>query len=118
MKIGELAERTGVSVRSLRYYEEQGLIAAERTPGGQRIYDANTVGRVEFVQLLFQAGVSSRDVRGIMPCIASGTTTPAMVERLAAERARIDAKVTELSATRERLDDILVHATARLRTAS
>ena len=118
MKIGELAQRTGVSVRSLRYYEEQGLIHSARTSGGQRVYDPSTVGRVELVQLLYRAGVSSRDVLAIMPCIASGATTPAMIERLVAERARIDAKVEELTATRERLDGILVDAAARLGAVS
>ncbi|WBQ05446.1 MerR family transcriptional regulator [Kribbella sp. CA-293567] len=115
MKIGELARRTGVSVRSLRYYEEQGLITSERTSGGQRVYSKTTVGYVDLIQLLFRAGVSSRDVLAIMPCAESGTTTPAMLDRLAAERSRLDAKVTELIATRERLDGILVAATARLR---
>ncbi|MGH3121741.1 MAG: MerR family DNA-binding transcriptional regulator, partial [Streptosporangiaceae bacterium] len=34
MRIGELASKTGASVRSLRYYEQQGLLAAERSPSG------------------------------------------------------------------------------------
>jgi len=38
VRIGELAERTGVSVRSLRYYETKGLLGSERTSGGQREY--------------------------------------------------------------------------------
>ena len=43
MRIGDLAEHTGASVRSLRYYEEQGLLLADRTPSGQRTYDDDAV---------------------------------------------------------------------------
>ncbi|MFB6640979.1 MerR family DNA-binding transcriptional regulator [Streptomyces chartreusis] len=42
MKIGELSSRTGVSVRLLRYYEEQGLLLSQRTAGGHRSYDLCT----------------------------------------------------------------------------
>ena len=45
MRIGELARRTGVSERSLRYYEQQALLAADRTPGGQRDYPEQAVDR-------------------------------------------------------------------------
>ncbi|WP_374225966.1 MerR family DNA-binding transcriptional regulator [Micromonospora sp. C41] len=38
MRIGELSARTGVSARSIRYYEQQGLLAALRTPSGQRVF--------------------------------------------------------------------------------
>lgn len=118
MKIGELSRRTGVSVRSLRYYEEQELIRSERTGGGQRIFTEDAVHRVDLVQVLFRAGVTSRDVVEILPCVYSGTTTPSMVGRLAAELARVDEKVRDLTATRERLDHVLTEATARVRTAN
>lgn len=114
MRIGELAERTGVSVRSLRYYEEQQLLVPTRTTGGQRRYDEDAVERVALIQLLFQAGVGSRDVAAILPCVYSGTTSPDMVERLVVERARIDRQARELSATRDRLDDVIVQARERL----
>jgi DNA-binding transcriptional MerR regulator len=52
MRIGDLAAKAGVSVRSLRYYEEQGLLAATRTASGQRTYDAEAVDRVRLVQEL------------------------------------------------------------------
>lgn len=43
MRIGELAAKAGVSVRALRYYEEQNLLASERSPGGQRHYPHSAV---------------------------------------------------------------------------
>ena len=50
MRIGEVARQAGVSTRALRYYEEQGLLASERTPSGQREYAASAVERVRLVQ--------------------------------------------------------------------
>ncbi len=118
MRIGELAERTGVSVRSLRYYEEQQMLMSTRTAGGQRVYAEDAVVRVELIQLLFNAGVGSRDVVEILPCVYSGTTTPAMLERLLVERERIDRQAKELIATRKRLDGVIVEARARLHDAA
>jgi DNA-binding transcriptional MerR regulator len=107
MKIGELARITGASVRSLRYYEQRRLIVARRTAGGQRIYEQDAVERVMLIRELFAAGLSSDGVVQLLPCIDSGTATPAMVERLVCERARIDAEVSRLATTRDRLDHII-----------
>jgi DNA-binding transcriptional MerR regulator len=60
MRIGEVAERAGVSVRALRYYEEQGLVLAGRGPGGHRQYPESAVERVKFIQLLYAAGLTSK----------------------------------------------------------
>jgi len=108
MKIGELARITGASVRSLRYYEQRQLLSSRRTTGGQRIYDHDAVERVTLIRELFAAGVSSDTVVQLLPCIHSGTATPAMVERLSQERARIDTEVRRLAATRDRLDRLIV----------
>ena len=60
MRIGDVAAGAGVSVRSLRYYEEQGLIRAERSPSGQRQYAPGVVGRVRLIQHFYAAGLPSR----------------------------------------------------------
>ncbi len=60
MRIGELAERTGVSVRSLRYYEEQGLLDSERSSGGHRHYTEHEIDRVEYLQRLYAPGCPAR----------------------------------------------------------
>ena len=114
LRIGELAERTGVSVRSLRYYEEQGMLLSTRTSGGHRTYDEEAVDRVRLIQILFAAGVTSRNVVEVLPCLYSGTTTPAMLERLRAERDRINTQARQLVATRKRLDAVIVEADKRL----
>jgi DNA-binding transcriptional MerR regulator len=118
MRIGDLARRTGVSVRSLRYYEEQQLLLPGRTAGGQRTYADDAVERVELIQLLFAAGVPSATVVQLLPCIYSGTTTPAMVNRLEQERSRLDERARSLLATRDRLDAVLTEARKRLQTAA
>lgn len=117
MKIGELARITGASVRSLRYYEQRELLSSGRTAGGQRFYDQDAVERVTLIKELFAAGVSSDAMVQLMPCIHSGTATPAMVERLAHERARIDTEVCRLTATRDRLDDLIVTTRAAIPNA-
>ncbi|MEW2441090.1 MerR family transcriptional regulator [Micromonospora marina] len=69
MRIGELSARTGVSARSIRYYEQQGLLAAVRTASGQRVFAESAVDRVRLVQRLFDAGLSSRRVAELLPCV-------------------------------------------------
>ena len=107
LRIGEVAARAGVSVRALRYYEEQGLLEAERTPSGQRRYPESAVGRVQFVQQLYAAGLTSKDVLELLPCVHTGIATPAMLARLTEQRDGIDRQIAELGRARERLDEII-----------
>ncbi|UQN30165.1 MerR family transcriptional regulator [Brachybacterium kimchii] len=118
LRIGELARRTGVSVRSLRYYESRGLLAAERTGGGQRSYQEEAVDRVLLIQQLFAAGLSSGDIAELLPCMRSGRTTAAMVERLERERARMEDQIEQLHAARDRLDGVLADARSRNATST
>lgn len=107
LRIGEVAARAGVSVRALRYYEEQGLLEAERSPSGQRRYPEDAVDRVHFIQQLYAAGLSSRDVLELLPCVHTGIATPAMMARLVEQRDGIDRQIAELTAARERLDEVI-----------
>ena len=76
MRIGELAGKAGVSVRALRYYEEQHLLTSERSPSGQRHYPESAVERVQLIQQLYAAGLASKSIVGLMPCVMSGEVTP------------------------------------------
>ena len=107
MRIGEVAAAAGVSVRALRYYEEQGLLGAERSESGQRHYADGAVDRVRWIQLLYAAGVPSRAIVDLLPCVHTGQATPEMVARLTAERDRIDQQVRDLTATRDRMDAVI-----------
>lgn len=110
MRIGQLAARTGVSVRALRYYEEHHLLTAERTPSGQRVYGEAAVRRVEMIQRLYGAGLSSKSILYIMPCMASGDSSPELVDYLVAERDRIDRQIVELQQTRDELTVFITNA--------
>ncbi|PRY12058.1 MerR family transcriptional regulator [Kineococcus rhizosphaerae] len=107
MRIGEVAKGSGVSVRALRYYEEQGLLTAERSPSGQRHYPDSAVDRVKFIQNLYAAGLGSKAVLRILPCMEHGVLTDAMLADLLAERDRVQAQLDELTATRDKLDDVI-----------
>ena len=107
LRIGEVAARAGVSVRALRYYEEQGLLDSERSPSGQRRYSDDAVDRVHFIQLLYAAGLTSRDVLQILPCVHTGIATPEMMARLLDQRDGIDRQIAELTRARERLDEVI-----------
>ena len=113
MRIGELARRTGVSERSLRYYEQQGLLAADRTPGGQREYSDRAVDRVVRIQELFAAGLHSKKIARLLPCMRdadggpSEIATPALAAELTAERDRIDHMITELANSRDVLNQVI-----------
>lgn len=116
MRIGELAQRTGVSERSLRYYEQQGLLVSSRTPGGQRDYAEPAIDRVIHIQELFAAGLTSKTIFGLLPCMRDHDGGPAphatdrLVGELTAERDRIDRSIRELAGTREVLDGVIAAA--------
>ena len=114
MRIGDIARQAGVSTRALRYYEEQGLLESERTSAGQRTYPESAVERVKLIQQFFTAGLPSRVILQLLPCITTGHASAEVFEVLAAERSRITAAMSDLAAARDALDtmiDIAHHPT-------
>ncbi|UJW35656.1 MerR family transcriptional regulator [Saccharothrix sp. AJ9571] len=113
MRIGELAHRTGVSERSLRYYEQQGLLTSSRTRGGHREYPEAAVDRVIRIQELFAAGLPSRKIARLLPCLRDADGGPSeladaqLVADLTAERERIDRMMADLARSREVLDHVI-----------
>src|SRR5690349_15441567 len=103
MRIGELSDRAVVSVRARRYYEEQGLLTAERSASGQRHYGEPAVDRVQLIQHLYAAGLTSRTVAGLLPCVDAQVNTPESRALLASERDRINNQIAQLTAARDRL---------------
>jgi len=69
MKIGDLSKATGVSLRSLRYYEEQGLLKPERAENGYRSYSPFAVEQVRTIQLYLQLGLSTDQIAGFLHCV-------------------------------------------------
>lgn len=119
MRIGALAARAGVSVRALRYYEEQGLLVSTRSPTGQRHYPDSAVGRVQLLQQLYAAGLSSRTIVGLLPCVdAPGeASTLESLTLMREQRARIDTQIAELLRTRDTLDSVIEAAANSLPSA-
>ncbi|MCU4745274.1 MULTISPECIES: MerR family transcriptional regulator [Streptomyces] len=103
MRIGEVAEKAGVSVRALRYYEQQDLLRSTRNPGGHRRYPGDAVERVRLIRRLYSMGLPSRTIRKVLPFADSGVVSPELLELLAAERDRLDQRLTELRDMRGRL---------------
>ncbi|MHA7279842.1 MerR family transcriptional regulator [Arthrobacter sp. MDT2-2] len=109
MRIGELAKKTGVAARMLRYYEEQGLMSPRRLDNGYRVYDDYLVERVETIRGLVDSGVPTRIISDILPCLDQPQTIvvqnvePGLRDILMTERDRMTEKIDFLSHTRESL---------------
>lgn len=109
MRIGDLAAATGASARSLRYYEEQGLLASVRSAGGQRHYPPAAAERVALIQSLLTAGLSSATIRDVLPCISDeAIRTPWLADRLCTELTRVEEQITSLHRTRDILAGLVV----------
>lgn len=111
MRIGKVAEGAGVSVRALRYYEEQGLVIADRSHSGHRQYPESAVERVKFIQLLYSAGLSSKAILQVLPFLDTLVATPRMTQRLKDERDRIRTQIDDLTRAHDRLDELIGLAT-------
>jgi DNA-binding transcriptional MerR regulator len=117
--IGELAQRTGVSQRSLRYYEQQGLLYAARDVHGYRRYGPESVRTVARIRALLAAGLSTDVIRGVLPCVGGGEPIemdlcPDLVRTLRRELAEIDARIGELQCSRSALAGYLPAEPPRL----
>src|SRR5688572_30081311 len=105
MKIGEVAERAGVSVDTVRFYEQRGVLPAPpRRPSGYREYAPSTVDRIRMARELQQLGFTLDDVIDALRAHDSGEATCASeLWRLEAAIERIDQRIAELRRTRRRI---------------
>ncbi|MET8143507.1 MerR family transcriptional regulator [Sphaerisporangium sp. NPDC005288] len=104
MRIGELARRAGVSTRALRYYEQQGLLAARRATNGYREYDESDLKLVTEIRSLLTVGFTLEDARPFVECLRagnrSGDACPESVEVYRRKLAEIDDQIRTLLARR------------------
>ena len=113
MRIGELSERTGTSRRLLRYYEEQGLLSANRCANGYRDYDEALVDRVAQIRGLLEVGLPTRVIKQILPClnrprvIQFDDATPEVIAMLEAERDRMTERANFLLRNRDAITEYL-----------
>ena len=110
LTIGELANELGVSTRTIRYYEERGLISPERTEGGQRYYTRRDRGRLKLVLRAKAAGFGleeSKEVLDLYDILPSDKVEQAQAEKLEQMITRrvdeIDSKIAEMTTLREEL---------------
>jgi DNA-binding transcriptional MerR regulator len=101
LTIGELARATGLTVRTIRYWSDEGALPpVTRSAGGYRLYDAASVARPELIRTLRELGLGLDDVRKVL----AGETTVAQVA--AGHVAALDAQIRSLKVTRAVLSSV------------
>lgn len=99
--ISQLADRTGIPATTLRFYESAGLLPADRTPGGYRVYDEDAVERLAFITAAKRLGLPLEEIAELLHAWADGSCTQVrdtLRPRLAARIAEAEQRASELSA--------------------
>jgi DNA-binding transcriptional MerR regulator len=111
-RIGELAAKLGMTERTIRYYEELGLLdSVKRLDGGTRVYTDDDVRRLKFVRKLKVLGLSLQEMHELEGMYkterSNRTVLPRLIELLDAHLSTVDGRISELHALREggRVDD-------------
>lgn len=97
MSIGELAERSGLSTPTIRYYEEVGLLPRPVRASGRRVYDERTIDRLQVITFAKGAGFKLREIRQLFDGFASDTPAGVRWQNLATT------KLAELEALTARI---------------
>jgi DNA-binding transcriptional MerR regulator len=114
MKIGELAAATDTSIRLLRYYEEQSLLESYRLDSGHRRYDDSAPAVVRRIRALLDAGLPTRVIRDLLPCVRqNGTVAECKLETLQEHLQGLDDRIRALSETRTSLAGLISATQAR-----
>lgn len=109
MRIGELAARTGCSVRALRHYEHAGVLSSVRQDNGYRSFTPDDAARVRLIRLFLSVGFTLDEIRRFAPCWQAGRGPDDPVEADVAadfyrrKLADIDAQLRDLHVIRDRL---------------
>ena len=117
MKIGELAQRTQVSIRMLRFYESLGLLTPTRNAAGYRLYDEEDMAQVAKIRLLQQAGLALKDIARLHDCLHDRPQAfcPALRNKLRACQAETTARITQLQKTQALLARLLHKDDAKIK---
>jgi MerR family transcriptional regulator, copper efflux regulator len=111
MNIGQLAARTDLPAKTIRYYESIGRVpAASRKLNGYRSYDEQDVHRLRFIQRARSLGFSVAEVQGLLALWRNKTRASARVKAIALEKAdEIDRKMGELKSMRRAILELVEH---------
>ena len=114
MRIGQLAELTGLTDRTIRYYERIGILTDPgRTASGYRDYEPDTVDRLRFVRGAQTAGFTLEEIRGVLDLRDGGMAPCSHVETLIADKLReVDVRLAELRDTQSNLLELAGRATS------
>jgi len=112
-------EKTGVSARTLRYYEELGLLpGVRRRAGGRRVYGRDELERLRFIQRLKALGLTLAEIKQLGVVYAIGGSTLALLEKLDELLGRhlgeLDARIGELMALRDEIGKYRDHVRSRI----
>lgn len=112
VRIGELADRAGLTATAVRYYESVGVVdSPPRTPAGYRDYDEAYLGRLEFVRAAQAVGLTLGEIRGVVALRDRGETPCAHVRELLSARAEeVESRISELRLLREELLRLVARA--------
>jgi DNA-binding transcriptional MerR regulator len=119
LSIAQVREKTGVSARTLRYYEELGLLpGVRRRAGGRRVYGPDELERLRFIQRLKTLGLTLAEVKQLNAVYAIGGSTLAMLEKLdellGRHQHELDARIEELMALRDEIGKYRDHVRSRV----
>lgn len=106
LTIGELSKRTGVATSALRFYEDQGLIDADRADSGHRRYAQATIRRVSFIKIAQEVGLSLQEIAEAMSSLPDNRTPDQddWAKLSSSWRPRLDEQIAMLQRLRDRLD--------------
>ena len=109
LTVGEVAERSGVAVSALRFYESKGLIRSARTKGNQRRYPREVLRRVSIIKVAQRVGVPLASIREALATLPEGRApTAADWRRLSAKwKAELDERIARLTQLRDQLDQCI-----------
>lgn len=113
VKINEASRITGVSTRSLRHYEEEGLIVPGRCANGYRDYCSPVIERVVVIRSLLESGLPIRLIKEVLPYLTdseTGEMCAEFVHEVSVYRDRLAARIADLSAQQDALDAFLTRA--------
>lgn len=112
MNIGDVSTRTGLPAKTIRYYEEIGLITPLRDDNGYRRFRDQDIHKLNFLGRARALGFTIEDCRALLALYEDEYRASADVKRIARQHlAQIDAKISDLNAMRDTLDH-LIHACA------
>ncbi len=109
LTVGQLAERSGVAVSALHFYEAKGLISSRRTSGNQRRYARDTLRRVAFIKVSQRVGIPLKTIREALESLPD-ERTPTKEDWAALSagwREELDARINQLTRLRDDLTDCI-----------